>query len=147
MATSNIRTIVPEIARALGEAASIGNVLTKRPGMASNDPLLYLIRPKYRPIKEAYGEMASRWTLDGTVALPTENNDDVELDMLDVITDLLNTSGQNLTAFGSITEGYMQIEEGDTDYYSIHDTPVLAFKFNVVIVERVVYEYKLVPDE
>lgn len=143
MATSNLPAILDGIAAQLRVATGIGNVTTRLAEMASNTPLITLTQPRVRRIDTTYGEMAMEWTINGRLSLPTGNNDQAETDLYAAVVAILEVSGHDLDAHGAITNGQVLIESGNVAYGSITDTPVIAFEFQIKVVERVPYDYAL----
>lgn len=143
MAVSNLPAILTGIAATLSTATGVQNVLTHPPAGPSNDPLIYIIKPRAKRIQPAYGEQAIEWTFEAAAAIPTGNNEQAETDLYAVIVSIFNVAGHDLDAGEAIADGQVLIESGNVDYGKIQGIPVIAFTFQIVIVERVPYEYAL----
>lgn len=143
MALSNLPAIHAGIAAQLATATGITNVLLKLPDVVSNleSALLYIVRPRFRRLESAYGEQALEWTFDAVAALPRGNNMRVEEDMEQIIINVINVSGHDLDAHGTLTDGQVLITNGRTDYGKISGIDVLGFEFTIQVVERVLYEF------
>jgi hypothetical protein len=143
MATSNLPNVLLGIAATLAEATGVGNVILKLPDAPSNAPLLYIVKPRWKRIWPTYGEQAIEWTYEATLALPTENNELVESDLLAVIVSMIEVAGHDLDAGETLPDGEFLIVGGRSDYGTINGIPVLAHQFEIVIHERVLYTHSL----
>lgn len=139
MAVSNLPAILDGIAAQLATATGIGNVTTRLPEMPSNDPLIYIVRPRVRRLESTMGGMSIGWTVPVVVATPTGNNDQAEADIYNAAVSIMNVAGHDLDAHETIGDGQWLITSGTTDYGSIGGTPVFAFEFQVEIVEHLEY--------
>lgn len=145
--TSNLLNILDGIATTLAAATGIGNVVTNLRDGPSNQPLIRIVKPRWRRIPQTYGEQAIEWTLEGTVLLPVANNEQVETDMVTAIVNIINIAGHDLNADGEVADGQFLIESGVTEYGTVPGPTgliaVLAHRFQIVIVEYIPYTHSL----
>lgn len=145
MALSNLPAIHAGIAAQLATASGITNVLLKPPDAPSSleSALMYVVNPRFRRLRNTYGEQSLEWTFDGIIDLPRGNNMRVEDDMGQIVISVIEVSGHDLDAHGALTEGQVLIMNGRTDYGKVSGIDVLRFEFTIVVAEDVSYAFSL----